>query len=626
MIFLEPALDYAARGWHVFPLRPGTSVPATVDGFQSATTNPDAIVDWWTANPDYNIGIATGVSGLFVIDVDGPDDLLSDSRKDVDFDATLHQAMAVKTPRGGTHYYLSGEGRSSVGTFADKVDTRGVGGYVVAAPSVRPDGVYAVTQDVKDLPTIPWQSAPFQKFGRHVARVRENGPDTSDWNRDNPQALKIAEQWLKGLVQRGKVAISGHGGDSTTYLTACSMLEFGLSTETATKLLVMHWNPHCQPPWDIADLRLKVENAASYGQDTSAAKANVVDASSWPDMPENVARRRYYPVILHEARAGLKDIEWLVPGVFPKQGVAFIYGPSGTYKTFLALDLAMSVATGLGANWWPDESRDAAPVLYVIGEGQHALKRRRVDAWYTQHPVPGLEYATQLYLVDQVPPLTEPAIWSEMLDALKDQCGKPALIVVDTLSRAMLGLDENSAQDAGTASIRLENFSKAMNCLVLVIHHSGKDSTRGLRGSGAWQANSDVVIQMEQVYDGLPIVDLWVRKQKDGEAPERPMRFEGKHSMKSLTFHREFDTNFTVMADPEIEYPWQTATTLHDALLSGSMTTEHLVSTISHHFGTEEKLVRRWLNVVKDGRFARWFPDGLLWRIPDEVLALGDNK
>src|SRR6266511_3862702 len=66
------ALRYAAQGWHVFPLWPGTKTPAVPDAWQHrATTNPDLIGRWWSGRP-FNIGLAVGPSGLLVVDLDAP--------------------------------------------------------------------------------------------------------------------------------------------------------------------------------------------------------------------------------------------------------------------------------------------------------------------------------------------------------------------------------------------------------------------------------------------------------------------------------------------------------------------------------------------------------------------------
>ncbi|NMI60215.1 MULTISPECIES: bifunctional DNA primase/polymerase [unclassified Streptomyces] len=167
---MRTALDAAAHGWHVFPLRPGTKRPALhgetscpltgtcADGHvkweQRATTNPDRICAAWTHGP-FNVGIATGPSGLLVVDLDTPEHKGSSDAPDgaATFRALCERAghavpdtYRVRTASGGTHLYFTAPPgirmTNTQGTVADSVDTRGWGGYVVAAGSVTPTGAY----------------------------------------------------------------------------------------------------------------------------------------------------------------------------------------------------------------------------------------------------------------------------------------------------------------------------------------------------------------------------------------------------------------------------------------------------------------------------------------------------
>ncbi|MFG2366484.1 bifunctional DNA primase/polymerase [Streptomyces mirabilis] len=167
---LSAALAAAARGWHVFPLRPGIKLPAlhgerTCSGTgpctgghrkweQRATTDPDRIRAAWTRAP-FNIGIATGPSGLLVVDLDTPEHKGSSDAPDgaATFRALCERAghavpdtYRVRTASGGTHLYFTTPPGTRIpntqGTVADSVDTRGWGGYVVAAGSTTPAGSY----------------------------------------------------------------------------------------------------------------------------------------------------------------------------------------------------------------------------------------------------------------------------------------------------------------------------------------------------------------------------------------------------------------------------------------------------------------------------------------------------
>jgi len=150
---LDAALLYAERGWAVFPLAPGTSVPMKgSNGFYDATTDHDTIRAWWNATPNANIGIRTGeASGIWALDFDGEEGQESLLRLYSYTDGEVDPERVVHTPKGGTHWYFKtvpGKRISnSVRKFMPGVDVRGEGGYVAAPPSKRPEGPYKTRLD-----------------------------------------------------------------------------------------------------------------------------------------------------------------------------------------------------------------------------------------------------------------------------------------------------------------------------------------------------------------------------------------------------------------------------------------------------------------------------------------------
>ncbi|MCX5225842.1 bifunctional DNA primase/polymerase [Streptomyces sp. NBC_00233] len=179
---LAAALEAAERGWHVFPLRAGTKRPALhgesrcpltgpcVGGHlkweDRATTDRDRIVRAWGQGP-FNIGLATGPSGLLVVDLDVPKDG-ADGTSGADVFAALCEragqplpvTFRVGTASGGEHLYFAAPDRirlgNSAGNLGQLVDTRAWGGYVVAPGSVTPAGAYTVLDDVPILPLPSW--------------------------------------------------------------------------------------------------------------------------------------------------------------------------------------------------------------------------------------------------------------------------------------------------------------------------------------------------------------------------------------------------------------------------------------------------------------------------------------
>jgi hypothetical protein len=157
MDFRSVALELAAVDWHVFPLRARSKVPANTDGFKGATTDPGRIKAWWTAHPDHNVGIATGASGLLVVDLDTTGeghcaDALGGLMRLADQHGDLPATYEVMTPSGGEHWYFTVPAGidpppCSAGRLAPHVDIRARGGYVVAEGSVTDVGAYTVGVD-----------------------------------------------------------------------------------------------------------------------------------------------------------------------------------------------------------------------------------------------------------------------------------------------------------------------------------------------------------------------------------------------------------------------------------------------------------------------------------------------
>lgn len=137
------ALRFAKHGWAVFPVRAREKAPATRNGLLDACTDAHRINAAWRSHPDLNVGIRCGKeSGIVVLDIDGEDGWDSLHRLE-DHYGELPETASVKTPSGGQHYYFAHPGveiRNTTGFPAAGLDVRGDGGYVLAPPSVHPNG------------------------------------------------------------------------------------------------------------------------------------------------------------------------------------------------------------------------------------------------------------------------------------------------------------------------------------------------------------------------------------------------------------------------------------------------------------------------------------------------------
>lgn len=134
---IRHALALASQGAAIFPCRCRGKTPAVAGGLKVATTDRDQITAWWTENPTYNIGLATGeISNLFVVDVDGPD--AERELQQLELPATVQTITAR-----GRHYFFRHPNvpvRNSAGKIAPHIDVRGDGGYCIAPPSIHESG------------------------------------------------------------------------------------------------------------------------------------------------------------------------------------------------------------------------------------------------------------------------------------------------------------------------------------------------------------------------------------------------------------------------------------------------------------------------------------------------------
>ena len=187
----------------------------------------------------------------------------------------------------------------------------------------------------------------------------------------------------------------------------------------------------------------------------------------------------------------VNPIDWLVADYLEQNTLAVLYGGPGKGKSFFAIDLACCVATGTPFH---DQAVRQGAVFYIAGEGHQGLARR-LRACSTHHRVS----------LDDEPPyvscgpggMANPvhaAEVEEIFHELSEQSGHvPSLIVIDTLSRNFSG-DENSAADIGRFVRRADLLRNPWQATTVIIHHSGKDSERGARGSsvlkGRWMPST----------------------------------------------------------------------------------------------------------------------------------------
>lgn len=538
---LEHALAYAALGWHVFPVHTaeagicschlGTACdrpakhPRTAHGLKDATTDEATIRAWWAEWPDAGIAVATGVrSGVLAVDFD-------DFAGEADWPHDLRALLAANTPvqetgRGGRHVLLRAD-RPGAATRVKAwpgVDLRGDGGYIVVAPSIHASGRRYV-----------WRSEPDYE----VAAVPESleavifsgaGPVTG------PGVASLAWREMPAHeVARIESALAAISADCSrdVWLRVGMALRSTGAGEQAFGL----WNTwsHTAPHrYNARDQRRQwgslTETKPGAREVTIAALFGMAKEAGWveastpgrggallaPAAPHKVGLERESIWALQHA----PEPTWLIEDLIAEGERVLLVGESQSFKTFLALDLCSHIAFGLP---WEGLEVQAGNVLYLPGEGRRALGKR-MQAWMRAHPELREDDAKGYFeLTSELPPLTGPigrAALRATIEELGAGPGLPKIVVIDTLSVALGGADENEAAAvSGLINDFLGRLRTDFGCVSMLLHHPHKGA-RGavgmssIRGSSAIGANVEVCLQT--IRSGS-LCTVHLTKSKDGE-------------------------------------------------------------------------------------------------------------
>jgi hypothetical protein len=265
---LAAALDLAARGFWIFPIKAGAKLPPKVKFKEAATRDEEVIRGWWgLPHHQPNIGIYTGRfsnnEALAVLDIDpkngGDDTLFALEMGGKDLPPTFTQA----TPSGGRHfvYRVPSALRQGTNVFGPGIDIRSRGGYIVGCGSTLtawPEG-YSLARDDVVAVCPGWVSAALARPSS--ARKNESGARSAEGRRASTgSSTSKAATWLGAQPP----AIQGVAGDAATFAVCAGLLDYGLTNEEAFKLLWSHWNPRSDPPWGPDELRTKIDNANAY--------------------------------------------------------------------------------------------------------------------------------------------------------------------------------------------------------------------------------------------------------------------------------------------------------------------------------------------------------------------------
>lgn len=479
---LSTALSYLKQGFSVIPVGRNKKPLLNWKEFQERRATEEEARSWFKKWPRANIAIITGeISGLAVIDIEKGGNV-----------SNLPSARAVRTGGGGFHFYYKWEkGIESRTRVVDLTDIRGTGGFVVAPPSIHASGKkYAWVDETVEIGEFPKELIEkFQKNAKEQSGLKEMiETGVSEGKRNNSAARVFGK--LLGALPRDLWGVAW---------------EFG-----------KFWNQKNSPPLPEGELRAVLESIQKKQEQ------NETGVGEW----------KFAPILVSELMAKkFEQKKWLVDKLIPEESLVAVSGFSGSYKTWLMLDLAIKVAKG--EILFDKFETSQGGVLLIDEESGERLLQERLNLLNGAEDLPIFISSYSSFRLNQ-----------KTVDDLVSFCleKKIRLVIFDSLIR-IHGADENDAGKMAEVFRDMKQLSKA-GIAVIFIHHNRKSLGIKENPSQAMRGSSDIlavvnchlaisvkenIIEVRQTKlrdaEAVNPFKLGIVKEKDEEEKER-IKFE----------------------------------------------------------------------------------------------------
>jgi len=247
------------------------------------------------------------------------------------------------------------------------------------------------------------------------------------------------------------------------------------------------WESFGRATGKLATARSLIRLATQHG---AYVNTSLATASDFEVVTEPAPGGDRFPVIAPGAFTAQAPQSWLIKNVLPRADLVVMFGASGSGKSFMALDLAVHITQGKA---WRNHKTKRGRVVYIAAEGAGGF-RKRLQAYAKHHSIEVTDLK-DLGIVQAQPNLLEKSDSVDLARSIK-AWGPADLIIVDTLSQVIPGANENSGEDIGRALAHCKRISAATGATVLLIHHAGKDSSKGARGWSGLRAAADAELEV----------------------------------------------------------------------------------------------------------------------------------
>jgi hypothetical protein len=525
---LQWALEAASKGMSVFPLY-GTKDDGlcecgntdekhghgkhpletlTPRGVLDASSIPEQIEAWWKAAPNANIGVHPG-EDFVVVDLDvkkGNNGISAlEEHLGVDFWELEAETFTVNTPTGGKHLYYEAEKAfgNSVGILAG-VDSRGLNGYVIAPGSQIGNNSYSVESA---QPIAPLRED-IEKLLK-APRERQEKAEKPMFELDMPASISRAKEFL----EHREPAVEGNGGDEHTFVTMCHLKDIGVSKEKSLDILTLPggWNERCDPPWDAAELEVKLGNVYRYGKDRPGSKGGGVmemyegdfgiEVQDVGDVLAQIVKDNHekksdkFAALEAIAFSGMgivkrgKRREYLIPGWLPAHGFTALLAKRSVGKTVTMMDMALRFSCDMP--WHGLPARSGITAVYLCGEDDEGAGEQ-VRAWCKST---GQEPSNDRFIlmagITDLMSAEDVQLWAEFLHQKVGD--KPTVVFVDTWQRAAAKGGQNSDEEMQKAVHHVEQLAEVLHGPVIAAFHPPKHDDRVVMGSSVIENSTTAI-------------------------------------------------------------------------------------------------------------------------------------
>jgi hypothetical protein len=523
--------------------------------FQEALIPTDKFAEWYGHDGQFvsrpNMGMITGRASdnLMVIDLDLYKNLGArewwDRLVELEYNNMDFETVEQRTGGGGVQkIYRAPPGWTvpNKSILSMGIDIKGQGGFAMLPPSLHESGKCYEWVEGKSPDDIPVTMAPDWLLEAVEKLVAEHGGGTGTSRRGNGQSQQGAYDafghqtdgregrmstliwaaicdWYRERYVMGRDEIPTEAESLTReqekYAVYAGLIgpkldENGIPENRGPEMFHVKWRTDMRK-WHgkVRDAALKRPPPKNDGQGPDLS-----DEFAKDETQAKPAGAQIYPSLNFDQIMEAPDPVWAIEDLINERSLGFVFGPPGSLKTFIALDLALSIVTKQ-ATWWGRKVNQHGAVVYLCREGTSSLKFR-LKAWERHRQVSGK--GCQFHLIEKTinfMELTDIVVLISTVEDIMTRAGMPVTTVfVDTVSRVLPGAKENQQEDMSLFIAACDMLQQRFGCVVVGVHHTNKNGT--IRGSTVIPAAGDFLIETRRE-PGAMTGSIVIQKVKDGE-------------------------------------------------------------------------------------------------------------